>query len=128
MTCPCKKRKAKEQKMEEEQVSNVENGRKEPRTGVCPACLRKHLLKALGYAEEVAEDATREWERDRMLMNLMLAEDHCAARGDESLRATIRDARIKIEDGADPVPLAKGLVDTVGTRRTVLAMAKIVKR
>ena len=52
------------------------------RSGACPFCLRKHLLKADGYAEEVDEYPTRDWEREQLLKNLLLAEDHAAAIGD----------------------------------------------
>ena len=69
------------------------------RTGACPYCLRKHLLKARGYAREVSEDATREWERDNLLENMMLAEDHAEALGEAALRADIRAARIVAESG-----------------------------
>jgi len=69
------------------------------RSGACPFCLRKHILKARGYAREVAEDATREWERDNLLENMMLAEDHAEALGEAALRADIRAARIVAESG-----------------------------
>lgn len=69
------------------------------RTGACPACLNKHLLKARGYAAEVAEDASREWEFDRLLENLMLAEDHAAELGMEDVRRDIRFVRLDAEAG-----------------------------
>lgn len=95
----------------------------EPRTGACTACLRKHLLKALGYAEEVEEDDARGWERDRLLMNLMLAEDHCAELGDAERRKALRSARIAIEEGAAPVALVKPLL---ADKRIVAAKAAII--
>lgn len=70
------------------------------RSGACPFCLRKHLLKARGYARELAEDATREWEAENLLENLLLAEDHAEALGDEPLRRRIRAARLAFEEGA----------------------------
>ncbi|MBQ6102999.1 MAG: hypothetical protein IJL06_04940 [Kiritimatiellae bacterium] len=73
------------------------------RSGACPYCLRKHLLKALGYAEEVAEDSSREWERDRLLLNLLLAEDHAAALDEAGFKAIIREARLSVESGSDAV-------------------------
>ena len=69
------------------------------RTGACRECLQKHLLKAEGYAEEMREDASRAWERKQLLKNLMLAEDHAAALGDEPARAAIRTARLAAEGG-----------------------------
>lgn len=70
------------------------------RTGACRECLQKHLLKAEGYAEEMREDASRAWERKQLLKNLMLAEDHAVALGDEEARAAIRSARIGAESGS----------------------------
>ena len=81
------------------------------RTGACPFCLRGHLLRARGYAREVAEDPTREWERDNLIENLLLAGDHAEELGDGSLAATIRSTRHSIEDGADPLPAARALYD-----------------
>lgn len=81
------------------------------RTGACPFCLRKHLLKARGYARELAEDETREWERDNLLENLLLAEDHADALGADGLRAAIRAARIAAEGGAVPVADCRALPD-----------------
>lgn len=72
------------------------------RSGACPFCLRKHVLKAAGYAEEVAEDPTREWEREQLLKNLLLAEDHAAALGDAGFKAAIREERLKAERGEAP--------------------------
>ena len=72
------------------------------RTGACPYCLRKHLLKARGYAAEVREDATREWERENLLENLLLAEDHAEALVDAGFKAAIRAARLIVEDGGLP--------------------------
>jgi len=69
------------------------------RSGACPACLRKHLLKARGYASEIAEDPSRDWERDRLLENLLLAEDHAAELGEYELRAAIRAVRLATEGG-----------------------------
>ena len=70
------------------------------RSGACRECLQKHLLKAEGYAEEMREDASRAWERKQLLKNLLLAEDHALALGDEEARATIRSARLSAESGA----------------------------
>ena len=69
------------------------------RSGACRECLAKHLLKAEGYAEELREDASRAWEKKQLLKNLMLAEDHAVALGDEQARAAIRAARIASESG-----------------------------
>ena len=70
------------------------------RTGECRECLAKHILKAEGYAEELREDASRAWEKKQLLKNLMLAEDHAAALGDEPARVAIREARLAAEGGA----------------------------
>lgn len=70
------------------------------RSGACRECLQKHLLKAEGYAEEMREDAARAWEKRQLLKNLMLAEDHALALGDEEARATIREARLAAEAGS----------------------------
>lgn len=70
------------------------------RSGPCRECLQKHLLKAEGYAEEMREDASRAWEKRQLLKNLMLAEDHALALGDEEARAAIREARLASEIGA----------------------------
>jgi hypothetical protein len=70
------------------------------RTGACPFCTRKHLLRARGYARELAEDPTREWERDNLLENLLLAEDHLAALGD-ALAGELRGIRHSVEEGHD---------------------------
>lgn len=72
------------------------------RSGACPYCLRKHVLKADGYAEEVAEDPTREWEWEQLLKNLLLAEDHAGALGDAGFKAAIREERLKAERGEAP--------------------------
>ena len=72
------------------------------RSGACPFCLRKHLLAARGYAREVAEDPTREWETEMLIENLVLAEDHALALGEQNLRDAIRTARHTLEDGATP--------------------------
>lgn len=72
------------------------------RSGACPFCLRKHLLKADGYAEEVDEYPTRDWEREQLLKNLLLAEDHAAALGDAGFKAAIREERLKAERGEIP--------------------------
>jgi riboflavin biosynthesis pyrimidine reductase len=70
------------------------------RSGACRECLQKHLLKAEGYAEEMREDPSRAWEKKQLLKNLMLAEDHALALGDEDARAAIRAARLAAEGGA----------------------------
>lgn len=69
------------------------------RSGACPFCLRKHLLKIRGYSREVAEDPSREWELDNLLENLLLAEDHAAALGDMQLVGNLRAIRINAEAG-----------------------------
>ena len=69
------------------------------RSGACRECLQKHLLKAEGYAEELREDASRVWEKRQLLKNLMLAEDHAIALGDDDARDAIRSARIGAESG-----------------------------
>ncbi len=69
------------------------------RDGACRECLQKHLLKAEGYAEELQEDPRRAWGRKQLLKNLMLAEDHAVALGDEEARAAIREARLAAEGG-----------------------------
>lgn len=69
------------------------------RTGACPFCVRKHLLKARGYAREISEDSMREWEHDNLLENLLLAEDHVAALRDTQLASSIRSVRIAAESG-----------------------------
>lgn len=69
------------------------------RSGACPFCLRNHLLKARGYAKEVREDPTREWEAEMLLQNLLLAEDHAEAMGDWNLRSAIRAERLRAENG-----------------------------
>ena len=70
------------------------------RSGTCPYCLRKHLLKARGYAREVDEGASgREWEVDNLIENLALAEDHALALADASLRASLRNIRHAAESG-----------------------------
>lgn len=70
------------------------------RSGACRECLQKHLLKAEGYAEEMREDSSRAWEKKQLLKNLLLAEDHALALGDEEARAAIREARLAAEIGA----------------------------
>ena len=89
--------------MNEESKPDEVHEEKPTRSGACPFCLRKHLLKARGYVGELAEDATREWEREKLLENLLLAEDHAEAFGDEGLRASIRGVRLPVESGAAPV-------------------------
>lgn len=104
MSCPCK-HKRKVEPMDEEpktQTTPAPNPATPARTGACPFCLRKHLLAARGYAREVAEDPAREWETEMLLENLVLAEDHADALGEQSLRAAIRTARHAVEDGAAP--------------------------
>ena len=73
---------------------------KPARTDACPFCLRKHLLKIRGYAREVAEDQTREWEQDNLLENLLLAEDHAAALGEATLAGAVRSIRLAAESGS----------------------------
>lgn len=80
------------------------------RTGACPFCTRKHLLRARGYAREVAEDPTREWERDNLLENLLLAEDHLKALGD-ALADELREIRHGVEEGRDVALAIAGLYD-----------------
>lgn len=80
------------------------------RTGACPFCTRKHLLRARGYAREVAEDQTREWERDNLLENLLLAEDHLAALGD-ALGGELRGIRHGVEEGHDMTLAIAGIYD-----------------
>ena len=79
------------------------------RSGACRECLEKHLLKAEGYAEEMREDASRVWEKKQLLKNLLLAEDHALALGDEEARAAVRAARLASEAGDHA--LALGLYD-----------------
>lgn len=81
------------------------------RSGACPFCLRKHLLAARGYAREVADDPSREWELEHLLENLLLAEDHADAIGEPTLRAAIRGARHAVEDGSSPLPAVPALLD-----------------
>jgi len=81
------------------------------RSGACPFCTRKHLLKARGYAREAAEDETREWEREKLLENLLLAEDHAEALGDGELRERIRAVRLDLENGNDIALVASLLYD-----------------
>lgn len=69
------------------------------RSGACRECLEKHLLKAEGYAEELREESSRSWEKKQLLKNLMLAEDHALALGDDPARAAIREARLAAEAG-----------------------------
>lgn len=70
------------------------------RSGACRECLEKHLLKVEGYAEELREESSRSWEKKQLLKNLLLAEDHALALGDEEARATIRSARLSAKSGA----------------------------
>lgn len=81
------------------------------RTGACPFCARKHLLRARGYAREVAEDPTREWERDNLMENLMLAEDHFAALGDTATLAEVQSIRHAAEVGENVATPVAGLYD-----------------
>lgn len=83
---------------------------KPARTGACPFCTRKHLLRARGYARELAEDPTREWERDNLLENLLLAEDHLKALGD-ALADELREIRHGVEEGRDMALALAGLHD-----------------
>lgn len=71
----------------------------EPRSGACVACLRKHLLKAAGYAAELEEEPGRAWESNQLQINLMLAEDHARALGLLELRQSIRAERLRAEAG-----------------------------
>ena len=80
------------------------------RTGACPFCTRKHLLRARGYAREVAENQTREWELDNLLENLLLAEDHLAALGD-ALAGELRGIRHGVEEGHDMAIEIAGIYD-----------------
>jgi hypothetical protein len=80
------------------------------RTGACAFCTRKHLLRARGYAREVAEDPTREWERDNLLENILLAEDHLAALGD-ALGDELRGIRHGVEEGHDMTLEIAGIYD-----------------
>ena len=96
--CPCKK-KTMDNQLPPPIVSAPEpTVKSEPpkptRSGACPYCLRKHLLKAAGYAEEMREEPNREWEREKLLQNLLLAEDHAEALGDWNLRSAIRAERL----------------------------------
>lgn len=103
MSCPCKhKRKAEPMDEEKKQQAAPESNATPTRSGACPFCLRKHLLAARGYAREVAEDPAREWETEMLIENLILAEDHASALGEQPLRAAIRTARHMVEDGATP--------------------------
>lgn len=78
----------------------VKPSKDEPaRSGACPYCLRNHLLKVRGYAKEIREDPTREWEAEMLLQNLLLAEDHAEAMGDWNLRSAIRAERLRAENG-----------------------------
>ena len=104
--CPCKKS---DKTMNTNEIGNpISSGaakRSLPppaRTGACPYCMRKHILKARGYARELREDGTREWERENLLENLLLAEDHAEALGDAGFKAAIRGARLIVEDGGLP--------------------------
>ena len=81
------------------------------RSGACPFCLRKHLLKARGYAHEIGEDATREWEADGLLENLLLAEDHAVALADPDFAKDIRLVRIAVEGGGDAAHLVSTLYE-----------------
>ena len=106
--CNCKKNK--EIKMEANPAT-PQNPGSPVRTGACPFCTRKHLLRARGYAREVAEDPTREWERDNLLENLLLAEDHALALEDAELASGIRDVRHAAEEGASVAERASSLYD-----------------
>ena len=99
MSCPCK-HKRKVEPMDEKPETPTTPA--PTRSGACPFCLRKHLLAARGYAREVAEDPTREWETEMLIENLVLAEDHALALGEQNLRDAIRTARHTLEDGATP--------------------------
>lgn len=99
------------------------------RSGACPYCLRKHLLKASGYAAEVREDGTREWERENLLENLLLAEDHAEALGDAGFKAAIRQARLIVEDGGlpDMEPLLARAREKILGPRTVDGVGEVLK-
>ena len=77
------------------------------RPGACPSCLRKHLVKARGYGAELAVGAGGEWERERLLENLLLAEDHAEAAGARDVEAAVRAARLAFEAGADALSCAE---------------------
>ena len=77
------------------------------RPGACPSCLRKHLVKARGYAREVTGGAGGDWERELLLENLLLAEDHAEAMGAMDVRSAIRAARLAFEAGADALSCAE---------------------
>lgn len=113
----CNCRKNKEIKMSEPtpQDPGTQNTETPARTGACPFCTRKHLLRARGYAREVAEDPTREWERDNLLENLLLAEDHLAALGDP-LAGELRALRHGVEEGRDMALAVAGLHDRFKAR------------
>ena len=71
------------------------------RPGACGSCLRKHLVKARGYGRELSGGAGGDWERELLLENLLLAEDHAEAMGAMDVRSAIRAARLAFEAGAD---------------------------
>lgn len=77
------------------------------RPGACPDCLRKHLVKARGYGREVSGGAGGDWERELLLENLLLAEDHAEAMGAMDVRSAIRAARLAFEAGADALSCAE---------------------
>lgn len=77
------------------------------RPGACPSCLRKHLVKARGYGREVSGGAGGDWERELLLENLLLAEDHAEAMGAMDVRSAIRAARLAFEAGADALSCAE---------------------
>jgi hypothetical protein len=111
MTCPCKKK----GKTMEANPATPQDPATPARTGACPFCTRKHLLRARGYARELAEDPTREWERDNLLENLLLAEDHLAALGD-ALADELREIRHGVEEGRDMALAVAGIYDRFKAR------------
>lgn len=100
--CNCNKGKKMEVPLTPPPVARAKETPATTRSGACPYCLRKHLLKASGYAEELREDSSREWEREQLLKNLLLAEDHAEALGDWDFRTAIRTERINLENGGMP--------------------------
>ena len=88
-----------------------------------------HLLKARGYAAEVREDKTREWERENLLENLLLAEDHAEALGDAGFKASIREARLIVEDGGlpDMEPLLARAREKILGPRSVDGVGEVLK-
>ena len=111
MACPCQAKKMTETK------TSVENGVSVVRTtlsgadrsGACESCLAKHIIKAIGYTKELREDPSRAWERERLVENLALAEDHAAALGIREVAARIRAVRLRDETQFDASALVAEL-------------------